>query len=81
MKLHKRKPGSLTYNGRVVDPEKFNIINKLPAKLSGKCAKCGKAVTGDEAIPSPDPYAQELQSDYKPVVECENCRDASAAEI
>ena len=48
---------------------------------SQKCCVCGKEISGDEAIPSPDPYASEIAGNETPVIECNDCRFESCQDI
>jgi hypothetical protein len=73
--------GRLTYNGRKVDPSKFQVDGKDLSKLKGVCKHCGSVVSGSRAVPSPDPYSSEIGGDDTPVVECDDCRIQSAQDI
>lgn len=74
--------GDLCYEGRKVDPTAWKVGKATDlSHLVGCCCECGKVVRGREAVPSPDPFAEEIHENMTPVVECDVCRDESRQEI
>lgn len=61
--------------------EKINDGGPALPTQAARCCSCGCLVTGNEAIPAPDPYACEISGDETPIIECDNCRHESFMDI
>jgi hypothetical protein len=85
MKRRQRQDGTLYYKGRKVNPETFQLVvrgkKKDLRRLVGTCHRCGTVLRGQAALPSPDPYASDVEHDDTPVVQCEICSESSAQDI
>lgn len=78
----KMEEGELRYRGRKIDPADYSPkVHRKTARLKGRCRSCGAELEGEDAVPSPDPYAEEICGDDTPVVECDSCRRESARDI
>ena len=75
------KHGELRYKGRRVNPQNFDSAGKDLRRLVGKCQTCGCTIRGKAAVPSPDGYNSDLNGDYTPVVQCEDCNSERAQDL
>ncbi len=81
MQKEQLKPGELMYDGERVDAETFSAEGKNLSLLIGRCSQCSKLIYGSDALPEPDPFAEEIHDDTTPVVQCNECKVESALDI
>ncbi len=58
-----------------------NIRKYSEEAMRPSCSVCGKKMNEEEAVPAPDPGAEELFGDDTLVLECDSCREESTRNI